>query len=154
MKSKGEMNMTNTKNFRKNVDSLYYFAGKDYSIMIKDPEQSCSEFDDLNFTSAPASFDSGPTIHVAFERGYSKSSFRNTILCTFYKCIDYEGRNPSGFMSIGIASCSKEDIFDLNAGRKLAFKRALKEIGNKDLRERLWKDFHMNNNLNGKVQDD
>ena len=97
-----------------------------------------SEFNDLWFDSCSDVF--GPDIRVSLERGYSKSSFRNTIVCTLYKIVDDETDLP-GFMSIGISTCSKEDIFDLFTGRKLAFRRALEEIGNENLRTRLWKDF-------------
>jgi len=57
-----------------------------------------------------------------------------------YKIVDDETDFP-GFMSIGISKCSKDDVFNLSTGRKTAFRRALEEIGNKNLRQRLWNDF-------------
>lgn len=109
-----------------------------------------TEYRDKTIFSAPKFGEPGPNVVIDFSRGEQNSTWNRTILCLIRRgqhsvspddlYTFAEDPASHGFMTVGIASCSKEDTFDLKKGYLIAFDRALQAgIKNKQVRQRLWK---------------
>ena len=75
--------------------------------------------------------------HIDLNRGEPNSDCGGVVLCTIYK------NDSDCFLTLSLTVCSKDDVFDLMTGRKIALRRALLDIRSKGIRERVWKEFHL-----------